>query len=73
MEEADYYLNKLNDDFYSMSEAVSYVKNKINLTAESLSYYSSAYDDLIQKYKLGDISEEKYVEGLKEVRNGYYE
>lgn len=68
----DYYLNKIADDFYSMGEAAAKISTeKVDTLVNSLKDYESFENKLHAKFDAGDISQEKYVEGLKETFNGY--
>ena len=68
----NYYLNKIADDFYSMGEAAAKISTeKVDTLVNSLQDYEAFEIDLRAKFAAGDISQEKYVEGLKETFNGY--
>jgi hypothetical protein len=73
----DYYLNKLSDDFYSMAEAAQLVVDKIPRVENALGSYESFYNKITAAYNTFDpktgermISQEDYVEGLKESYDG---
>lgn len=66
----DYYLEKIEDDFYSMAEAAQVLTDKIGPLKDNLFSYEKAYEDLNAAYTAGEISQEKYIEGLKEAYNG---
>lgn len=66
LEKIDYYINKLSDDFYSMAEVAGYMNQKFSEAQDALGYYEGFYNDLNAAFANGEISQEKYVEGLKE-------
>ena len=66
----DYYLNKLSDDFYSMAEAAQLMVDKVPLMTQALGNYESFYNELESAYAAGDISQEAYVDGLKQSYDG---
>ena len=66
LEKLDYYLNKIADDFYSMAEAAQYMVNQNPIWSDSLSQYEKFYNELNDAYSKKEISQEAYVEGLKE-------
>lgn len=70
MAEAEYYLNKLSEDFYAMAEAGEYLKKNIGKTGEALGIYENHYNDLNDKYATATISQDQYIEGLKETYDG---
>ena len=66
----DYYLNKLSDDFYSMAEAAQLMVDKAPLMTQALRNYESFYNELESAHAAGDISQEDYVNGLKQSYDG---
>lgn len=66
LEKIDYYINKLSDDFYAMAEVAGYMNQKFSEAQDALGYYEGFYNDLNAAFANGEISQEKYVEGLKE-------
>ena len=66
----DYYLNKLSDDFYSMAEAAQLMIDKVPLMTTALGNYESFYHEIEAAYAAGDISQEAYVDGLKQSYDG---
>ena len=64
--EAEYYLNKLSEDFYAMAEAGEYLKANIGNTSEALDIYGNHYNELNEKYSTAAISQDQYIEGLKD-------
>ena len=66
LEYIDYYLNKIEDDFYSMAEAAQYMTNQIPLMTDSLGDYENFYNKITQAYANGEISQADYVDGMKE-------
>jgi hypothetical protein len=74
LENIDYYLSKLEDDFYSMAEAAALMvgadgSSQLNEYLSNLEEYSKAMDDLHKAYSNGEITEAAYQEGLKETRS----
>jgi len=69
----DYYLNKYSDNFYKMAESAELLNKQIPELKEALSIYDEHKAKLDEAYANGEISQEAYIEGLKEVRDGYYD
>ena len=69
----DYFLNKFSDDFYKMAESAVLMMNKIEPTSNILEDYKENVNKLDKAYQNGDISQEKYIEGLKNTRDAIYE
>ena len=74
LENIDYYLSKLEDDFYSMAEAAALMvgadgSSQLNEYLSNLEEYGKAMDDLHKAYADGEITEAAYQEGLKEIRS----
>ena len=74
LENIDYYLSKLEDDFYSMAEAAALMvgangNSQLNEYLSNLEEYGKAMDDLHKAYVDGEITEAAYQEGLKEIRS----
>ena len=75
LEVIDYYLSKIEDDFYSMAEAAALIANaegnsQLTEYIDNLEHYKGTLNDLNQAYAAGEISEALYQEGLEEVRAG---
>ena len=73
LQKLDYLLNKYADDFYRMAESAVLMNDKINPAKENLQDYRNHQQELNRAYKAGEISQADYIDGLKEVRDGYYE
>lgn len=69
----DYFLNKFSDDFYKMAESAVLMMDKIKPSSNMLSIYQENVNKLEKAYQNGDISQEKYIEGLKNARDAIYE
>ena len=82
LKELDYYLNKVSDDFYSMSEAISYMVdnksgNKLDILKDALNIYDDKYSlsngilggSIVEARRSGSITQEKYISDLKESYN----
>lgn len=68
----DYYLNKYSDNFYKMAESAELLNKQIPELKDALSIYENHKTALDESYEKGEISQEAYIEGLREVRDGYY-
>ena len=69
----DYFLNKFSDDFYKMAESAVLMTNKIGPSSNILEDYEENVNKLNKAYQNGDISQAKYIEGLKNARDAIYE
>lgn len=72
LKKLEYFLDKYSDNFYKMAESAALMNDKINPTIQNLEDYKSHKEALDESYRNGKISQEAYIEGLKEVREGYY-
>lgn len=75
LEVIDYYLSKIEDDFYSMAEAAALIaspdgNSQLTEYISNLKEYESALQELNRAYAAGEITEAMYQEGLEEVRSG---
>ena len=75
LEVIDYYLSKIEDDFYKMAEAASLMVgpdgiNQLEEYQASLEEYGNAMNELTRAYQAGEITEAMYVEGMKECKEG---
>ncbi len=73
LQKLEYFLDKYSDNFYKMAESAALMNDKIDPTIQNLEDYKSHKEALDDAYRNGEISQEAYIEGLKEVREGYYE
>ena len=78
LEEIEYELGKIEDDFYSMAEAAALIsssdgKSQLGVYTQELADYAAQQKALEDAYAAGEISQAAYAEGLKEVRSGTYE
>lgn len=69
----DYFLNKFSDNFYKMAESAALMIDKIEPSSNILEDYKENVNELNEAYQNGDISQEKYIEGLKNARDAIYE
>ena len=69
----DYYLSKMEDDFYQMAEAAAIMTGQQEVYNNKLQAYESHMQDLETAYANGEISLEAYVSGLQECEDGIYE
>ena len=72
LKKLDYYLNKYSENFYKMAESAELLNKQIPELKEALSIYDEHKAKLDEAYANGEISQDAYIEGLKEVRDGYY-
>ena len=75
LEIINYYLSKIEDDFYSMAEAAALIANpkgnsQLTEYISNLEEYESSLQELNKAYAAGEITEAMYQEGLEEVRSG---
>jgi type IV secretory pathway VirB4 component len=75
LEVIDYYLSKLENDFYSMAEAAALMaspdgNSQLTEYISNLEEYENALQELNRAYAAGEITEAMYQEGLEEVRSG---
>ena len=78
LEEIEYELSKIKDDFYSMAEAAALMsslsgKSQLSVYTQELADYATQQKALENAYATGEISQAAYVEGMKEVRSGMYD
>ena len=72
-ERLDYYLNKYEDDFYKMAESMALTGDSFPLLTNNLETYKKEMEQLNQAYHNGEISQDAFIEGMKEVNNGLLE
>lgn len=80
LELLDYYLNKIEDDFYSAAEAAALMVGQLDASNsmggqmgeyfQQLKVYSNTLDELNAKHAAGEITDAAYEEGLEEIRAG---
>lgn len=69
LEVIDYYLSKIEDDFYKMHEAAALmIGPQLNEYKDNLKEYTEAMNELHRAYAAGEITEAMYQEGLEEIR-----
>ena len=73
LEEIDYYLNKISDDYYKIGEAAELTYNKFGYMKEELNEQESFYNNITLAYQKGEISQADYIEGMKNARSAIYE
>jgi hypothetical protein len=71
-QEIDYYLNKIADDFYKMSEAAALTESKMGVATEVLALQKQHADGLTSAYRKGNITQADYIAGLGETRDAIY-
>lgn len=72
LQKLDYYLGKMEDDFYSMAESAALVGEKIRVTERTLNDSQINVDKFKDMYEAGEISQSAYVEGLKNEQDTLY-
>lgn len=72
-ERLDYYLNKYEDDFYKMAESMALTGDSFPLLTNNLETYKNEMNQLSQAYHNGEISQDAFIEGMKEVNSGLLE
>ena len=73
LQKIEYYLSKMEDDFYSTAESAALIGDKIALTEKSLQNNQNNIDKLKAAYEAGEISQSAYIEGLKEEESKMYD
>ena len=84
LELIEYQLSKLEEDFYSMAEAIALMVGSGTATLggdgtqlgeyiDNLNHYKNTMEELERAYAAGEITEASYIEGMKEVRSGMLE
>ena len=76
----EYYMDKLDGDFYQMGENLANYSAKIQNTEDALEIYkghlvdiTTAYTTLDEQYKAGEISEKDYYEQLQKIHDESYD
>lgn len=72
-ERLDYYLNKYEDDFYKMAESMALTGDSFPLLTNNLETYKNEMNQLSQAYHNGEISQDAFIEGMKDVNSGLLE
>ena len=83
LEKLEYYLDKMDGNFYQMAEAAQYMYNTVNPILDTIGNYAvldesgkvvSGYiAELDEAYAKGEISQDAYIEGLKESYSAIYD
>lgn len=66
----DYYLNKYEDDFYKMAESMALTGDSFPLLTNNLATYKDEINKLTDAYNKGEISQDAFIEGMKDVDDG---
>ena len=69
-ERLDYYLNKYEDDFYKMAESMAFTGDSFPLLTNNLATYKDEINKLTDAYNKGEISQDAFIEGMKDVNSG---
>lgn len=69
-ERLDYYLNKYEDDFYKMAESMALTGDSFPLLTNNLATYKDEINKLTDAYNKGEISQDAFIEGMKDVNSG---
>lgn len=84
LKEIEFYLSRVEDDFYSMAEAAALMVGNLDkngnliggqyaVYTSNLAAYKEQIDALETAYKNGEISQEAYASGLQEIYDGIYD
>ena len=69
LERVDYYMNKLDGDFFKSAERALLFGDKIAPITEKLSTYYNMVDELQTKFEANEISQADYIAGLQEAQS----
>lgn len=84
LQRIEYFLGKMEDDFYSAAEAAALMVGnmtgdgqlgdggQLGVYLSNLQDYETQYNDLVAAHQAGEISDAAFAEGLKEVSDGMY-
>lgn len=71
LELVDYYIGKMEDDVYSMGEALALMTgDKLTTLLQQTQDYQDQYEALQTALKNGEINEQQYKEGIDEIQSG---
>ena len=73
LKELDYYFNKMEGDIEKAVEAFGLLKDKMEVTKDSLADYENHVTELEAAYAAGEISQAAYIEGLQNCYDSLYE
>lgn len=76
LEKLEYYLDKIADDFYQMAEGAALMVGQggqLDVYMKELADYRQQLNEIETAYKTGKISQEAYVESLKDIRSNIYD
>ena len=78
LKKIEYQIKKLGDSFFTSAEALSNLfslqgNSEANITLEKLNIYRDQVEKLNEAYEQGEISQDNFIEGLEEARDGLYE
>lgn len=73
LETVEYYLDKISDDFYNMAEAAALMQNQMQISNEVVALQKQKIQDLYDAFDKGQISQDGYIEGLKDARSALYD
>jgi hypothetical protein len=66
-------LSQIEDDVYSMAEAVALTQSKFSEYRDNLRLADEALEELNRAHEAGEITDAAYQEGLNEIKNKYYD
>ena len=69
----DLQLSKLEDDVYSMAEAVTFTSSKLDEYRDNLRLADEALSELNRAHEAGEITDAAYHDGLSAIRDQYYD
>ena len=73
MKELDYYFGKMEGNLEKAVEAFGILKDKMEVTKDSLKDYENHVNDLEAAYAAGEISQADYIDGLQECYDNLYD
>ena len=73
LKELDYYFNKMEGDIEKAVEAFGLLKDKMEVTKDSLADYETHVHELEAAYAAGEISQADYIDGLQNCYDSLYE
>ena len=73
LQKIEFELGLIADDFYKMAEAATLMMSQMGPYKDSLGDLANHYNDLNKAFADGKITQEDYINGLKEARDGIYD
>lgn len=73
LQEIEFAINQLSDDFYKMAEIASLMIDQIDPYSNQLETLGDHFTALTDAFEDGEIAQEDYIDGLKETRDSIYD